>query len=272
MTTIIKEHFVRSVESRSLSHFKKTGGAQITKLFKNWKRAVEKIREHSKSDSRIKHCEAELLAARAWKEGSCIIQQLQIIGEQERIKNRSGIRALLLCTHFLARQDIPHTTNFDKLVDLVVSCDGEDLKQLADRAGRNATYTSTDAVFDFIEAIGTWIDEFQLKLLHKAPFFSLMADECTDITTIEELSVFCRWVEGERVEHFFEILPLKKADAQSIYSPLINWLKQRNIQISKLAGTGFDGTATFSGKKKEFRQERKRTHHMLSLCTVTCFN
>ena len=102
---------------------------------------------------------------------------------------------LLLCTHFLARQHIPHTTDFDKLVDLVVSCGGEDLKQFADRAGRNATYTSTDAVFDFIEAICTWVDEFQLKLLHKAPFFSLMADEFTDITTIEELSVFCRWVE-----------------------------------------------------------------------------
>ena len=41
-----------------------------------------------------------------------------------------------------------------------------------------------------------------------------MADECTDITTIEELSVFCRWVEdGEPVEHFFKMLPLKKADA-----------------------------------------------------------
>ena len=93
-------------------------------------------------------------------------------------------------------------------------------------AGRNATYTSTDAVFDFIEAIGTWVDKFQLKLLHKAPFFSLMADECTDITTIEELSVFCRRVEdGEPVEHLFEILPLKKADTQSIYSSLINWLK-----------------------------------------------
>ena len=60
------------------------------------------------------------------------------------------------------------------------------------------------------------VDEFQLKLLHKAPFFSLMADECTDITTIEELSVFCRWVEdGELVEHFFFFffLPLKKANA-----------------------------------------------------------
>ena len=113
-------------------------------------------------------------------------------------------KALLLCTHFLARQHIPHNTYFDKLVDLVVSCGGEDLKQFADRAGRNATYTSTDAVFDFIEAIGTWVDEFQLKLLCKELFFSLMADECTDIMTIEEPLVFCRRAEdGEPVEHFF---------------------------------------------------------------------
>ena len=84
-----------------------------------------------------------------------------------------------------------------------------------------------------------------------------MAEECTDIRTIEELAVFCRWVEdGEPVEHFSETLPLKKADAQSIYSSLINWLKQRNIQISKLVDMGSDGAATFSGKKKkEFRQE-----------------
>ena len=113
------------------------------------------MRPHSKSDSHTKHCEAELLAARARKEGSSIIQQLQIIGEQERIKNRGGIKELLLCTHFLEQQHIPHTTNFDKLVDLVVSCGGEDLKQFADRAGKKATYSSLDAVFDFIDAIGS---------------------------------------------------------------------------------------------------------------------
>ena len=54
-----------------------------------------------------------------------------------------------------------------------MSCGGEDLKQFADRAGRNATYTSTDDVFDFIEAIGTWVDEFQLKLLHFTRHLSL---------------------------------------------------------------------------------------------------
>lgn len=48
-----------------------------------------------------------------------------------------------------------------------------------------------------------------------------MADECTDITTIEELSVFCHWEEGGiPIECFLDILPLKKADAESISSAL----------------------------------------------------
>ena len=87
-----------------------------------------------------------------------------------------------------------------------------------------------------------------------------MADKCTDIMTIEELLVFCRWVEdGKPVEDFFEILPLKKADVQSIYSSLINWLKRRNTQISKLVGMGFDGAATFSGKKWSSGKNEKLT-------------
>jgi len=48
-----------------------------------------------------------------------------------------------------------------------------------------------------------------------------MADECTDITTIEELSIFCRWVEsGVPVEHFLGIVQLKKADTATICSTL----------------------------------------------------
>ena len=77
---------------------------------------------------------------------------------------------------------------------------------------RNATYTSKDAAVEFVEEIGQWVEESLLKRLHQAPFYSLMADECTDISVVEELSIFCRWVEdGLPVEHFMGILPLKKA-------------------------------------------------------------
>ena len=51
----------------------------------------------------------------------------------------------------------------------------------------------------------------QVNQVRNAPFFSLMADECVDVANIEELTVYCRWIEnGVPVEHFMEICPLKK--------------------------------------------------------------
>ena len=119
--------------------------------------------------------------------------------------NRAAVKSFFCCAHFLARQHIPHTTNFEKLVELVVLCGGADLKSFLDRTGGNAVYTSHIAVVEFMEALGTWVEEFLLKHLHQASCFSIMADECTDVAIIEEMSVFCRWEEeGSPEEHFFK--------------------------------------------------------------------
>ena len=142
------------------------------------------------------------------------------------------------------------THTFDKLVELIVSCGGQTLQTFLDRAGGNAMYTSKMAVVEFVNALGTWVEESLLKRLHKEPFFSIMADECTDITTIEELTICCRWVEsGVPEEHFIEILTLKKSDAESIYSALVEYCREKNIQLGRFIGMGFDGAATFSGNK-----------------------
>ena len=273
--------FCKICRKREPHSIQKTCGVWITKPFKNWKKAVEKMRAHAKSDAHLRHAEAELLAARARKEGS-VLEQLQSIGKEEKMKNRKGIKALIRCAHFLARNHIPHTTNFATLVDLIVSC-GEDLKNFTERSARNATYTSSDSTTDFLEALGLWVEESLLTRLCKAPFYSMMADECTDIATIEELSVFFRWVEdGEPVEHFFDVIPLKKADAESIYSTLIDWFKQKGIPLNKLVGMGFDGAATFSGKKTgvQARLKRNSPHalyvhchcHLLQLACVQAAN
>ena len=115
------------------------------------------MRAHSQSDVHMQSCEAELAAITAMKEGS-IIQQLQHVGEQEKLKNRTAIKAFLRCTHFLARNHIAHTTNFDKPIELVVCCCGDDLKRFIEIARRNAIYTSKDAVIEFVEAIGQWVE------------------------------------------------------------------------------------------------------------------
>ena len=244
----------RKVETRGQSS-QGSGGVWVTKPFQNWKKAVQKMKEHASSESHLRQVEAELIVSR----GETVVHQLQRFGDSERSKNRKAIKALLGCTHYLCKQHIPHTTNFSKLIDLIVSCGGKDLEEFVRKAAKNASYTSTDAVTDFVEAIGVWVDELQVNRVRNAPFFSLMADECVDVANIEELSVYCRWVEnGVPVEHFMEILPLKKTNAQSIYSVLLDWLKKKDLQCSKLIGMGFDGAATFAGKKSGVQARLKK--------------
>ena len=92
-----------------------------------------------------------------------------------------------------------------------------------------------------------------------------MANECTDLTPLEELSIFsCSVEDGVPVEHFLQIVPLKSADPKTIYSTLVEFLKEKNIEICKLMGTGFNGAATFSGKHKSVESlVKKNSPHAL---------
>jgi hypothetical protein len=105
----------------------RTGGVWTTKQFTNWKKAVEKMKAHAKSDAHIRAIQASLAHQASLHAGS-VIQQLQNVAEQERATNRKAVKSFFRCAHFLARQHIPHTTNFEKLVELTVLCGGEDLK------------------------------------------------------------------------------------------------------------------------------------------------
>ena len=111
----------------------------------------------------------------------------------------------------------------------------------------------------------------------------MLADECTDISTLEELSIVCRWVEdGLPVEHFIEMVPLKRADANTIYETLIECLKKKGVMISNMIGMGFDGAPTFSGQHNGVQALLKRNSphsifvhchcHLLQLAYVQAAN
>jgi len=91
----------------------------------------------------------------------------------------------------------------------------------------------------------------------------LLADECTDILTIEELSVVICWVErGLPVEHFIELVLLRKADTSTIYETLTDCKKKKGLVIGNMNGMGFDGAATFSGRQNGV-QARIQFFHLL---------
>ena len=124
------------------------------------------MRAHSQSDVHIQACAADLAVATTLRDGT-IIEQIQNVSEQQRVKNWTDIKALLRCTHFRTLHHIPHTTNFDELVDLIVSCGGQQLQVFIESAGKNEVYTCTskDSVVQFVEALGQWVEESLLKRL-----------------------------------------------------------------------------------------------------------
>ena len=54
---------------------------------------------------------------------------------------------------------------------------------------------------------------------------------------------------GVPKEHFIEIPPLKKANAESIHSALMEYCWEKNIQLGKFVRMGFDRAVIFSGDK-----------------------
>ena len=73
-------------------------------------------------------------------------------------------------------------TNFAELVELVAACGASDLQRfLHSEVRKNAKYTSTTAVSDFIAAIAQWVEGGLLRSLKQSPYFTLLGDECTDV-------------------------------------------------------------------------------------------
>ena len=141
---------------------------------------------------------------------------------------------------------------------MVVSCGGEVLKNFLDRTGRNAIYTSDVAVVEFIEALGILVEESLLKQFHQASYFSIITDECTDVRGDVGVLVLSMGGRCGTRGAFFGNSPSKKPDTESIYFALVKYLKEKQLEVSRIIGMGFDGASTFSGNKPESIQGLRR--------------
>jgi len=64
------------------------------------------------------------------------------------------------------------------------------------------------------------------------------------------------------VEHFIELVPLRKADASTIYETLTDCMKKKGLVSGNMIEMGFDGAATFFGKHNGVQALlNKNSHH-----------
>ena len=165
-------------------------GAWTTRRIVDWNHGTELLKLHNESNW---HKNSALTARMAEQESVLELQRSSAMRSlnEKKARNRMIVLKLLRSVYFLVKHRIPHTTTFEDLVELQVANGDEFLqKHIKDGPG-NAQYTSKFSITSLIEAIGTWLDERLLDSLKRSPFFSLLADECEDISTQEELSICC---------------------------------------------------------------------------------
>ena len=175
-------------------------------------------------------------------------------------RNRSILLKLMRSIYFLAKNRIPHTTVYPHLVALQVANGDELLEEHIKKDSSKAQYTSKFSSTMLLESLDTWLDRKLFESLKASPYFSILADECQDISSQEELSICCRWiVNGYPEEHFLDILHVKAVDAAAITDALTSFMNQKNLDYRRLVGQGYDGAATFSGSRNCV-QRRIRVH------------
>ena len=107
-------------------------------------------------------------------------------------------------------------------------CGGDDLKRFIESAEKNDKYTSKIDVIEFVETLASGLKNLFLSVFIGHLFTAEWQTNALTFSTVEELSIFCRWIEnGLRVENFMEIFLLNKADTATISSTLVDYLKQK---------------------------------------------
>ena len=123
-------------------------------------------------------------------------------GQARKKEEQRGyqISYLLHSLPCIACPHVPHTTTFNSIVDLVVSCGRKDLKYLLENAGRNAMYMSHIGLLGFVEALSNWAGESILRCLQNASYYIIMVN--VQYVWILQLWRSCHYfVTGRKVAH-----------------------------------------------------------------------
>ena len=98
------------------------------------------------------------------------------------------IKKLIRSLYFLVKHHILHTTMFEGLITLQIENGDVKLKNHRENCPRNAMYESYATVVD-LASISKVLESNILSSFQASTYFSLMADQSTDISSKEELYV-----------------------------------------------------------------------------------
>jgi hypothetical protein len=119
-------------------------------------------------------------------------------------------------------------------------------------APKNACYTSKTIQNELIGVIGQCLQEKILSEVKTAKHYAILADEVTDISNMEQISIVLRYVNTdtlEPTEAFVDFVSVERITGESIAKAILGKLQDWGLDLKHLRGQSYDGASNMSGAK-----------------------
>ena len=249
-----------TVKGQKLSSF-------VTKHFYLWIKMTDKATKHSKQGyHHLAMARMDEFIRRYSTPSQSVDVLLNSARKQRLLKNQCVIESLMKTIIFCGRQGLAlrghrdDHVNWDECEEHNLGNFIEMLKFRAENdhvlaehlqgAPRNATYTSKTIQNEMIDVIGTTIQSDILKEIKGAKYYSIMADEVTDCSNKEQLSLSVRYVtDGSVKEMFLDFLELERITGQALSDAILQWLELNELPVADMRGQCYDGASGMCGSK-----------------------
>ncbi|VDI15927.1 Hypothetical predicted protein [Mytilus galloprovincialis] len=245
--------------------FRDEGGLFSSKGFTDWKNAVGNKRSTLKShDDSVDHRNAvekaeNFISVCEGKKPS-ICSSLSKAYEDKVKKNHDILLSIIDVIIVLGQRNIALRGNWDKIshqedgnfqffINWKSNFDTV-LKDHLETAHKSMTNLSPQIQNELIQCCELEIRERIVQKCKASGFYSIMADETTDVSVTEQLSLCIRYVDNDTYEvreDFLGFVEPKEVDAEHIANAIVSNLDKWGLPLQKLRGQGYDGASVMSG-------------------------
>lgn len=247
-------------------------GKLVSEPLTRYKKAIETITHHESTNYHRANVVASqnFLMVMEGKSMDVVVQmrsQEMKNVEENRKKLVPIIKTIILC----GRQNIPlrgHRDdgslesessyehgegNFRALLKFRIDAGDEILHEHVKTCAKNASYISKSTQNDLIECCGELIRNKIVDKIKKAKYFTIIADETTDVSVCEQLAICIRYfdVDTNKIqEDFLMFVEVVRVTGENIAHHILKALENLNLDITLCRGQAYDGGANMSGKIK----------------------
>jgi len=236
----------------------------ISKGFTYWKEGICAFKKHAASAC---HRESVIAIQKLPKECSDVAEILSAEHQREKTINRKMFLIILQCLRYLARQGLAlrghnddDNSNFTQLLHLKALDNPELVTWINKKTNK---YTSPDVQNECLQLMALHVLRQINCNIGKHGFFTIMADECTDVSNKEQFTICIRWTDDDinDYEDFIGLYNVGTIDANCLFATIRDVLIRMNLSLSSCRGQCYDGASNMAGSKNGVATQIQAEEH-----------